>query len=88
MIKIALITFGSVFAVFLYTAWLNRLFLRCPYCRKMGTWRFDPAAAEVVEKDKDGNLVSTSQILLCRKCRQRVLHKWSDNEGRTLEKMD
>ncbi len=85
MMKIALAIVASIVAVALYTAWLNRLFLRCPHCRKIGTWRFDTLEPAVVSKDDDGNIQSSRQLRVCRKCGKRVLDTWSDHGGRALE---
>ncbi len=84
MIKIALITVATIVAVALYTAWLNRLFLRCPHCRKIGSWRFDNLEPAVVSTDKDGVAKASRQLRVC-KCGKRVLDMWSDNGGRSLE---
>jgi len=83
--KIAL-TIVAVFALALYTAWLNGLFLRCPHCRKIGSWRFNSTEPAVVEKDEVGGVLSRSQTRICRKCGKAILDKWSDHEGRTFEK--
>jgi hypothetical protein len=85
--RFALVIIASVLVVMLYTAWLNRLFLRCPHCRKIGSWRFDPAEPEVCSKDEDGVVQSSQQIQVCRKCGKKVLDIWSDHDGRTFEKM-
>ena len=83
--KIALVTIATVLAVALYTAWLNRLFLRCPHCRKIGSWRFDTLEPAVVSKADDGAVQSSSQLRACRKCGKRVVDAWSDQGGRVLE---
>jgi hypothetical protein len=75
-----------LFAFVLYTAWMNGLFLRCPYCGKIGSWRYDTAEPPVEEKDKDGVVQRSTQIRVFRKCGKRVLDNWSDHEGRTFEK--
>jgi hypothetical protein len=85
--KLTLAIIASVFALLLYTAWLNRLFLRCPHCRKIGSWRFDPAEPEACNRDEDGDVQSSRQIQVCRKCRKRVLDIWSDHDGRALTKV-
>ena len=84
--KIALVVIGLGFAVLLYTAWLNRLFLRCPQCRKIGSWRFDSVEPAVEQKDQDGALQSTRQVRACRKCGNKVVETWSDHDGRRLSR--
>jgi hypothetical protein len=85
--KITLTIMAVVLAMALFTAWLNRFFLRCPYCRKIGSWRYDPAEPSVDEKDEDGVVQSRRQLRICRKCGNRVIDKWSDHGGRTFEKV-
>src|SRR5438445_406154 len=64
--KTALIIVAVVFAAVLYTAWMNGVFLRCPHCRKVGSWRYDPAGPPVKENDrhcgKRGAAFAASQI--------------------------
>ncbi len=84
--KIALITIPFVLAMTIFTAWLNGVFLRCPYCRKIGSWRYDPAEPAIEEKDEDGVVESSRQICICRKCGNKVIDKWSDYEGRSFQK--
>src|SRR5207245_10226825 len=84
--KTALIIVAVVFAAVLYTAWMNGVFLRCPHCRKIGSWRYDPAGPPVKEKDRDGVVLKRTEIRTCRKCGGRVLDRWSDHEGRSFEK--
>jgi hypothetical protein len=83
--KITLMIVAAVLTTLLYTAWLNRLFLRCPHCRKIGSWRFDALESAVVSKDDDGVVQSTRQVRVCRKCKNTVLDAWSDQGGRTLD---
>ena len=84
----ALVIILFVSAVVLYTAWLNRVFSRCPHCRKIGSWRFDPAEPEVCNRDEDGDVVQSSrQVQVCRKCKNRVLDSWSDHDGRSFKKI-
>jgi hypothetical protein len=82
---IALLIVAAVLATLLYTAWLNQLFLRCPHCRKIGSWRFDRVEAAVVSKDEDGVVQSSREVRACRKCGTRVVDTWSDHGGRTLK---
>lgn len=86
--KIALVISVCAAASALYVAWLNGVFRRCPYCRKIGSWRFDPVSPAVIEKDEDDAVQKTTQLRLCRKCGQRVLDTWSDHGGRTIEKVE
>jgi hypothetical protein len=84
--QIIVATAALVLTFVLYTAWMNGLFLRCPYCGKIGFWRYDAAEPPVEEKDEDGVVQKSPQIRICRKCAERVLDKWSDHEGHTFEK--
>ena len=79
---------AAVFITVLYTAWLNGVFRRCPYCRKIGSWRYDAVEPSVEEKDEDDVVRKSTQLRVCRKCAKKVLDKWSDYEGRTFEKAD
>lgn len=81
------LTIVVVLAMTFITAWLNGVFLRCPYCRKIGSWRYDPAEPAVEEKDEDGVVQSSRQLRICRKCGNRVIDKWSDRGGRTFQKV-
>ena len=85
--KMTLIILVVVLAMTLYTAWMNGVFLRCPYCRKIGSWRYDPTEPAVEEKDEDGVVQSSRQLRICRKCSNRIIDKWSDHGGRTFEKV-
>ncbi len=85
--KAVLAVLGAIFALAVYGAWRNGAFLRCPHCRKIGLWNYVSGGPDVVEKDQDGNLVSWEQLRLCRSCGKKVLHRWSDNNGRTVEKV-
>jgi hypothetical protein len=84
--KIVLAIIAAGFLVALYTAWLNGFFRRCPHCRKIGAWRYDPAEPAVVDKDEDGIVQSSRQLRICRKCGNRIMDRWSDHGGRTFEK--
>jgi endogenous inhibitor of DNA gyrase (YacG/DUF329 family) len=85
--KIALAIMGVVLVGSFYIAWLNGVFVRCPHCRKVGSWRFDPAELAVERKDEEGVVESSRQIRICRKCGKRVVDRWSDHSGRTVEKV-
>ena len=67
---------------------LNGVFLRCPYCRKTGTWRFDTAGNPDLEHDQDGKLMRSTQRKRCRQCGHHVDDVWSDHEGRELRRAD
>lgn len=84
--KLVLIITASLSAVVLLHAWVNGFFLRCPHCRKIGSWRFDPAEPPAQEKDEGGFVESSRQIRVCRKCGKRIVDKWSDHAGRSFEK--
>jgi len=88
MTRVAAILMGASMLAGLaaYAAWLNGAFPRCPYCGKIGSWRYDDAGALVKEKDEDGWVLSTTQLRVCRKCKRVVLEKWSDCEGRSFER--
>lgn len=76
----------GVVAIALYTAAINREFLRCPHCRKIGSWRFDDLGAVTGESDDDGVMLKTAQRQACRKCGGEVVQEWSDSTGRTIRK--
>jgi pyruvate-formate lyase-activating enzyme len=79
--------FAAVILVFgIYTAFTNGIFLRCPYCHKIGAWRFDTIESPIETIDEDGNTQSTQETRICRKCTGKVLDIWSDHEGRTIKK--
>jgi hypothetical protein len=78
--KPALIIVACAFGIVLLHAWVNGMFLRCPHCRKIGSWRYDDPEPAVVEEDEGGGIESSRQIRVCRKCGQKVLDKWSDQE--------
>jgi len=48
----------------LYTAWMNGVFLRCPHCGKIGSWRYDAAEPCVEKRGKTG--VSSGKPVLLR----------------------
>ncbi|MBT8137450.1 MAG: hypothetical protein KJO54_10595 [Gammaproteobacteria bacterium] len=76
----------GVIVVALYTAAVNREFLRCPHCRKIGSWRFDNSGPAAAEFDADGELVGSVQPQVCRRCGEQVLQEWTDHTGRTIRK--
>ncbi len=80
MFTIALI--GCAFLV--YTMIINREFLRCPHCGKVGSWRFDNVEDPVDEVDQDGCLVRSIARQRCRQCGGEVIQVWSDFEGREI----
>lgn len=73
-----------VIAYVLYTMILNREFLRCPHCGKVGSWRFNNVEEPVEEYDEDECLVGSTVRQRCRKCGGQVFHVWSDFEGREI----
>lgn len=76
----------GVVAIGLYTAAVNREFLRCPHCRKIGSWRFDNIGPASKEFDNSGGLQSVAQRQVCRKCGGEVVQEWSDYAGRSIRK--
>jgi hypothetical protein len=78
---------GALAVTALYTAWSNGVFLRCPYCGKIGSWRYDDTGPVDEGKDPDGIVHSSTQVRICRKCRNKVVEKWTDSGGRTFEKL-
>lgn len=52
--KAALTIAAEAFAFALYTAWINGVFSRCPYCGKRGSWRYDNQGNALREKDEEG----------------------------------
>jgi hypothetical protein len=83
MIWIALLSIAAIVCV-AYTLAVNGAFMRCPHCRKIGAWRFDNVAESMDEIDGDGAVVKSWTRQICRKCGGRVLHTWSDHEGREI----
>lgn len=76
----------GIIAVALYTAAINREFLRCPHCRKIGSWRFDNLGPASKEYDEDDGLQRVVQRRACRRCGGEVIHEWSDYSGRSIRK--
>jgi hypothetical protein len=68
----------------IYTMVINREFLRCPRCGKIGSWRFDSIGEPVDEYDDDGVLIRSALKQRCRGCQAEVIHSWSDFEGRKI----
>ena len=85
MIWVAILSIIIVFVT--YMAILNGAFLRCPYCKKIGSWRFDSIDKPVEEHDSDGDLIKSTQRQKCRRCGCEVDHIWSDHDGRELRKV-
>lgn len=71
-----------------YIMLINGAFLRCPYCGKMGSWRFDDLGRPVDELDDDGDVIKSKQRQSCQKCGNEVIHSWSDYAGREIRKVD
>jgi DNA-directed RNA polymerase subunit RPC12/RpoP len=79
-----LATLAFIAAYAIYTMVINRDFLRCPHCGKIGAWRFDSIGESDDEHDEDGALVRSVTQQRCRKCGGEVVHVWSDHEGREI----
>ena len=75
---------ATAIAYAIYTMIINREFLRCPHCRKIGSWRFDSIADSVDEHDESGALIRSTTRQRCRKCGGEVVQTWSDYEGREI----
>ena len=84
MMSWILVVIALVAAYVIYTMIINREFLRCPHCRKIGAWRFDSIGESVDEKDQDGALIRSVTQQRCRKCGGVVVHVWSDFEGQEI----
>ena len=82
----ALIILGIVMVFAVTTASENGLSCAAPHCRKIGSWRFDNLKPATVEKDEDDNIQTSTPARLCPKCQNKIVDKWSDHEGRTIEK--
>jgi len=80
-----LLVVNFVIAYFAYTMIVNRAFLRCPHCRKIGSWRFDDIDSSDEEHDENGDLVRSSTRQKCRGCGGEVISTWSDIEGRAIQ---
>ena len=75
----------AVLAIVAYTMLINRAFLRCPHCEKIGSWRFDDLDEPIEEFDDDECLIRSATRQKCRKCGGEVIHIWSDYEGRAIK---
>ena len=73
-----------VVVLVVYVMAINRSFLRCPHCSKIGSWRFDNLGESKDEYDDDECLIQSTTRQTCRKCGGEVVHIWSDNEGRQI----
>ena len=73
-----------VVVMVVYTIAINRAFLKCPHCGKIGSWRFDDLGAANEEYDEDECLIRSTTRQACRKCNGEVVHIWSDYEGRQI----
>ena len=71
-------------AIVLYVAFINGAFLRCPHCRRIGSWRFR-TVGEPQEGVDDEGVVSHSVVRQrCKTCGGKVYRTWSDREGLRL----
>jgi hypothetical protein len=78
-------TIAAAIVIFVvYTMIINREFIRCPHCRKIGSWRFDSIGDSIDEHDEDGCLIRSETPQRCRKCGGKVIHIWSDFEGQEI----
>ncbi len=68
----------------IYTKIINREFLRCPHCGKVGSLRFESIGDPVDEYDKDGALIRSTVKQRCNACQGVVVQVWSDLEGRDI----
>jgi DNA-directed RNA polymerase subunit RPC12/RpoP len=68
----------------IYTMIINREFLRCPHCGKIGSWRFESIGDSDNEYDEDGASVRSTSKQRCKGCQGKVLQVWSDSEGREI----
>ena len=84
--KVALLSLVVIVGFVFYIALINGVFKRCPYCGKIGSWRYDKVAPPVEDKDKDGYIVKSIQTLRRRSCKKEVTEVWSDFEGRSFRK--
>ncbi len=73
-----------VVVLVVYVMAINRSFLRCPHCRKIGSWRFDSLGESIDEYDDDKCLIRSTTRQTCRICGEVVIHIWSDHEGRQI----
>ena len=74
--------------VVLFNLFSNGVFLRCPYCGKIGSWRFKEIGEAESEYDDEDILVSSRSQKVCNKCGQKVADTWSDFNGRTISKLE
>jgi len=70
----------------IYTMIINREFLRCPHCGKIGSWRFESIGDSIDEYDEDGAIIRTTSKQRCKACQGEVVHVWSDFEGREIRR--
>ena len=85
MIWLTAIVVGAVVYV-IYTMVINRSFLRCPHCGKVGAWRFRNVDDPQEDYDDDGNLIGASARQTCTGCGGEVIQRWSDHDGREIRK--
>ncbi len=77
-------------ALIVWTAVINGAFARCPYCGKIGAWRFDDLEEPVLEQEDPEIELDTKSTTRqrCRKCGSVVIHIVGDHFGREIRKVD
>jgi len=82
------IIIAAILCYVLYSALKNGVFMRCPHCGKIGSWRYDKIGESEDEKDEDDVIIKSTQQLRCRSCQKKVTEIWSDFDGRKFLKND